>query len=1315
LAGKGAADGADARLSKRVACACLIGAVALIAAAVSLYLAFVPHDIDLVRLQWAGSSTAAMAVMHGHREGFRTGLWWDLWALIPGTAGLLLACYLGRRVFWTKRARFWARAGLAASAAVGALNAVQDWLLLIALGDGFRVSWLYAVAALSLATFSVLLVAVTVGALALATTLARLSFGHFTQTRWEKVLKHLHDKDLDDKQERPVAIPPPLIEVAGSKSRSAPLDDLLCRCWQESKAVPTCCERVRWMGAVEADHGRSALRPARVDADVCQCRWDRWSGGPDTHWAQGFASPTQWEPRRTGICVSGGGIRSASVALGALQALREEEVLSHADYLVSVSGGGYTTGALQLALTDRCGKAAQVDRVFAPGSPEEDYLRRHSSYIADGLGQWLVALAVLFRGVLSSLVVIGLTVTAVGLVIGGFYGYVPIVDGGNLAKLRPRFLVHNAPHPGFPRIPAGVWVAVGIFAALAVLVYLVQLSLMQQWSARARVFNWIVEALTGITALLAIVGVALPALLWVSSWVTWHLGVSTRAAAAAVGSLSVILTYLGAITATLWRNRTTLAKSAGTVTGVSKGPVSQVLPNSMIQMIIMWICLVVLILVGLLACGWAATSGLVDSWWALIPVGALAVIAARVDQTSFSLHPFYRRRLASAFAVRRAARRAGDVAEPYGEEEMTWLSDYAGCRDRFPDVTFNATANITGQDRTPPGRRAVPFMLAHDYIGGPQAGWVRTDFLHDLTERSPIRGDLTVEAAMAISGAAFASAMGSQTRFYEVFLAISNARLGAWLPNPHFVALKLQHLDDWTIPGLPRRRGLSYFAREIFNVHPSTGRLLLCTDGGHYDNLGLVEMLRRRCKRIYCIDASGAGPPLDDTLAGAIALAREELGVEITLTDAALDLVPGGRDLLKPPGSLADLNKRLSKSAVTIGKITYPEIPNHKETHGVLVFAQAILTPDMLYQLLDFPQDDVGFPRDSTADQWFNAAQFDAYQQLGRIIGQAAARAPAHLPATSLAYLSSQSSTAVQAVKDVIGAVPPHPLWRVRARRGSRSASVAMKIVVFGANGPTGRLLTVQALAAGHHVVAVTRHPASFPLMHERLSVAEADVRDAKAVGRLFEGAHRVVKEADVVLSALGEPFTREPVNVYSIGTRNIVTAMSQHRVKRLVVVSSSAAQPRDHADGGFLLNHVRQPLITATIGKATCDDMRCMEELVRGSKLEWTIMRPSGLFDAPGVTCYALHEDQAQGIFTSRADLAASMLAEAIDVRFVCKTVAVTTSDGVPTLFQVLRREVFKPGFRTSADDGGPPKTAGSPGPPPGPSTATTYKPRNT
>jgi nucleoside-diphosphate-sugar epimerase len=228
-----------------------------------------------------------------------------------------------------------------------------------------------------------------------------------------------------------------------------------------------------------------------------------------------------------------------------------------------------------------------------------------------------------------------------------------------------------------------------------------------------------------------------------------------------------------------------------------------------------------------------------------------------------------------------------------------------------------------------------------------------------------------------------------------------------------------------------------------------------------------------------------------------------------------------------------------------------------------------------------------------------------------------------------------------------------------------------MRIVIFGANGTTGRVLTRQALDADHEVTAVTRHPQAFPVSHPQLTVAEADVHDGLAV-------HRVTDGGEAVLSTLGVPFTRKPITVYSDGVRNVAEAMSRRGIKRLVVVSSSATEPHHHADGGFVMNRVIQPLVTATIGKTTYADMRIMEEIVRTSDLEWTIMRPSGLFDAAAVTHYDLFEDQAPGIFTSRADLAASMLEQLVDSRFVRKAVAVTTAEGAPTLFQMMRREAF-------------------------------------
>lgn len=240
-----------------------------------------------------------------------------------------------------------------------------------------------------------------------------------------------------------------------------------------------------------------------------------------------------------------------------------------------------------------------------------------------------------------------------------------------------------------------------------------------------------------------------------------------------------------------------------------------------------------------------------------------------------------------------------------------------------------------------------------------------------------------------------------------------------------------------------------------------------------------------------------------------------------------------------------------------------------------------------------------------------------------------------------------------------------------------------MRIVVFGANGATGRLVVRQALAAGYGVVAVTRRPAEFPFAHRRLTVTGADVHDGEAVARAVCGT-------DAVLSSLGVPFSRHPITVYSEGMVNIAAAMSRHGVKRVVAVSSSATQPSLHADGGFLLNRVIQPLVTATIGRTTYTDMREMERFLRGSDLDWTVMRPSGLFDAPAVSAYRLDEDRADGVFTSRVDLAASIVAQLASTTWVGKCVAVTTSEGTPTIWQMMRREAFR------GRDPGPSRAAG-------------------
>jgi len=229
-----------------------------------------------------------------------------------------------------------------------------------------------------------------------------------------------------------------------------------------------------------------------------------------------------------------------------------------------------------------------------------------------------------------------------------------------------------------------------------------------------------------------------------------------------------------------------------------------------------------------------------------------------------------------------------------------------------------------------------------------------------------------------------------------------------------------------------------------------------------------------------------------------------------------------------------------------------------------------------------------------------------------------------------------------------------------------------MRIVIFGANGQTGRLLTRRVLNAGHTAVAVTRNPDGFPFTDTRLEVVGADVRDASSLVDVLDGA-------DTVLSTLGVPFGMRPIDTYSAGMSNVVAAMQKTSVRRLVVVSSSGASHYpNRVDTPFALR-IAEPIITRTIGKTTYDDQRSMETIVRASGLDWTIVHPSGLFDLPETTNYVAGEVDPVGGFTSRTDLADYMVNLACDPATAGKTVVVSTTQDTPTMWQMIRREAFK------------------------------------
>ncbi|MGA0565743.1 NAD(P)-dependent oxidoreductase [Rathayibacter sp. KR2-224] len=229
-----------------------------------------------------------------------------------------------------------------------------------------------------------------------------------------------------------------------------------------------------------------------------------------------------------------------------------------------------------------------------------------------------------------------------------------------------------------------------------------------------------------------------------------------------------------------------------------------------------------------------------------------------------------------------------------------------------------------------------------------------------------------------------------------------------------------------------------------------------------------------------------------------------------------------------------------------------------------------------------------------------------------------------------------------------------------------------MKIVVFGANGPTGRLVTRLGLERGHVVTAVTRSPEVFPLTHPRLRVERGDVYRQQSVTTAVAGQ-------DAVLSALGVPYSKQEITTYSVGVTTMLHAMAEHGVRRIVCVSSSAVDAAAGPHGGFFFERMLQPYVTRVLGKTLYDDMKRMEALLADSAVDWTVMRPSGLFDADAVSDYRIAERYLPQKFTSRIDLADAMLRQLDDDRFVGATAAVGTLAGAPSVAQLMMREAFK------------------------------------
>lgn len=194
-----------------------------------------------------------------------------------------------------------------------------------------------------------------------------------------------------------------------------------------------------------------------------------------------------------------------------------------------------------------------------------------------------------------------------------------------------------------------------------------------------------------------------------------------------------------------------------------------------------------------------------------------------------------------------------------------------------------------------------------------------------------------------------------------------------------------------------------------------------------------------------------------------------------------------------------------------------------------------------------------------------------------------------------------------------------------------------MRLAVFGATGGTGTQLIRQALRRGHRVTALVRRPDALPIKDSHLDVVQGDVLVDGAVDAAVDGA-------DAVVSALGIGMHRHATTVYSVGTGNILGAMTRNGVDRLLVVSTSSLRIPDRRQfpEWLVTKFLLHPML-----KRPYADMAAMEQRVRESSIEWTLIRAARLTDQPARGDYRIALDRKlQGCWSiSRADLAAYLL----------------------------------------------------------------------
>ncbi len=350
-------------------------------------------------------------------------------------------------------------------------------------------------------------------------------------------------------------------------------------------------------------------------------------------------------------------------------------------------------------------------------------------------------------------------------------------------------------------------------------------------------------------------------------------------------------------------------------------------------------------------------SHLVVALLVLILIGV--VMASTICSNKFSLHSLYGNRLVRAYlgATRVGKRNPHWFTgfDPEDNRSMASLKQMATQED--PSRLFhviNIALNITDDKGRLEWqqRKAQSFTVSPLHAGNETVGYV------DVTKYGRNGQGISLGAAMTISGAAASPNMGYHSSKMVAFvMTIFNVRLGWWLPNPRVA----------NPSSLQRTNPQFGVLDELFSKTNDTSDYIYLSDGGHFENLGLYEMVKRRCRRIMLVDASCDPEFKFDDLENAIRKIRIDLGVPI--------------DFKKEELPVHDRVKNC-KCHYTIGTIHYSTL-NASDPDGVICYIKPVLCDDEPLDVTRYAERNKKFPHQSTADQFFDEAQFESYRMLG--------------------------------------------------------------------------------------------------------------------------------------------------------------------------------------------------------------------------------------------------------------------------------------------------------------------------------------------